>query len=534
MSLRRRLLWLVPLCSLSAGCVAEPPSSPVGDARSVRDNPAVGHFPGDGTLAGGALAGDGGVSDAGTDVVTVSAPIRYLTASGLTTLPGQLASVPQILVPQGDGTFVTVNGSLDPSGSYVFSNIPKGTYYLKNGIGYVVTDARAVDVGYDQLGRSDAVRVTGLSSTVVNFNLSNLSPWNSADPYAGFQMTSGEVDLGGAAYPNVYPATGATALAGSGQLDNYTGEIPQFDAAKGDRAWVTQISSADAGTLPDGGTLTYTAVTRGLNLPAFSFNGSSAMTVQGTMVDPPRTTIPFEWRLSTYAAQGTAVHPQATVDYSDLYVLPAANGLANGWFGYSGELLTLDVPPNTGDLVRRVSFGNPYPSTWGVVGEVNHAFRVGVQVPGFSLTSAYGYLTEMDQLDRMIASPIALHLSPPRELTIDGVSAYTSRMVGSASPVIAWKPPAIGVPTAGYSVRLNKYSRYGSTNTLRRTRAATFYVGPAVTELRLPPGILEPAQNYVVEVVAMGGPGDVSRAPYRLDVLPQYRASALTSVFFTP
>ncbi|MFL5351437.1 hypothetical protein [Archangium sp.] len=532
MSLRRRLLWLFPLCSLSAGCVAEPPSSPVGDERSVRDNPSVGHFPGDGPLAGGALAGDGGVADAGTDVVTVSASIRYLTASGLTTLPGQLASVPQLLVPQGDGTFVTVNGTLDASGSYVFSNIPKGTYYLKNGTGYVVTDARAVDVGYDQLGRSDAVRLTGVTSTSLNFNLANLSAW---DPGAGFQMSSGEVDLMGAASLDVFPATGATALIGSGRLDNYTGEMPRFEAAKGDRAWVTQFSTQDAGTLPDGGTLKYTAVTRGLNLPAFSFDGGSPISVQGTMVDPPRTTIPFEWRMSSYAAQSASVHPQAAGYYSDLYVLPAAHGLANGWIGYSGELLTLDVPPNTGDLVRRVSFGNPYPSTWGVVGEVSHGFRVDVVVPGFNPTSAYGYLTEMDQLDRMIASPISLHLSPPRELTVDGVSAYISRMVGSVSPVIAWKPPAIGVPTAGYSVRLNKYSRTTPTSlNLKRTRMATFYVGPSATEVRLPPGVLEPATSYVVEVVAMSGAGDVSRAPYFVDVLPQYRASALTSVFFTP
>jgi hypothetical protein len=533
MSLRRRWLWLFPLCSLSVGCVSEPQESSGGSDRSVRDNPHV-NLPGDGVLVGG-FAGDGGVPDAGPDAVTVSAPMRYFTASGVEARPGNLASVPQILVPQADGTFITYDGVSDGAGGYVFSNIPQGTYYLKNGSGYIVTDARAVDVGYDMLGRADAQKLPGVYSAQLQFNVSNLAPW---DPGANFQMVSGELDMMGAvSYLDAPPATGGTTWVGSELMDSYIGEMPRFEAARGDRAWVNQFSTLDAGTLPDAGTLTYTAVSRSSYLEPFSFDGTQSILVQGAMTDPPDSVFPLEWRVPSFLGQATAVHPQATPSGASFSVVPAAHGLANGWIGYSGELLTLGLPTShTDDLVRRLSFGNPYPSSWGVVGQVSHSFQTTVQVPGYSPRSNVASITQWDRLDRLIANPISLRLSPPRELTLDGVSAYSPRMVGSASPVIGWKPPAIGTPRAGYSIRLYKYAPYGSGSTyLQRRSMATFYVGPSVTELRLPSSVLEPAQNYTVEVSALDTSGDLTRAPYRaISFLPYARASAITSVFTTP
>ncbi len=532
MSLRRRLSWLFPVCSLAVGCAAEFPESPAGGDRSIRDNPHLGDSPGGGILASDSLIADGGVPDAGSDGVRVSAQMRYLTASGLETRPGRLSAAPQVLVPQADGTFTTYNGTPDGTGGYVFSGVPLGTYYLKNGTGYIVTEAREVDVGYDLLGRSDAVTLSGVTEAQLDFNLTNLAPW---EPGTLFQLATGELDT----YGNVYsfstpPANGATALNGNGELG--MAQMLRFEAARGDRAWVNQISTLNAGTLQDGGTLEYSAVTRSIQLPPFSFDGTAPIPVEGTMVAPPPTTFPFEWRVSSFVAQAPAVHPQATPSSSGFYVSPAAHGLANGWIGYSGELLSLSPPTSyTQDLVRRVSFANPYPSTWGVVGQVSHSFRTTVNVPGFNPTSISGYIHQFDQLDRLIASPMTLRLSPPRELTLDGVSAYTWRMVGSASPVIAWKPPAIGAPTAGYTLRLYKYSRASSTSLdLRRTRVASFYVGSSTTQLRLPLGILEPAQNYALEVIAMATPGDLTRSPYRLNRLPSYSASSVTSLFTTP
>jgi hypothetical protein len=59
-------------------------------------------------------------------------------------------------------------------------------------------------------------------------------------------------------------------------------------------------------------------------------------------------------------------------------------------------------------------------------------------------------------------------------------------------------------------------------------------VGPTTTELRLPPGVLAPAQNYTLEVSAIATQGDMSRAPYRINIMPHYSASATTSLFTTP
>lgn len=532
MSLRARLSWLFPLLTLSVGCVSEPPESSGGD-RNVRDNPHVGGLP-EGPLANNNLVTDGGVADGGSDAVTVSAQMRYFTASGVEARPGQLTSAPQILVPQADGTFVTYNGTSDGAGGYVFSNVPQGTYYLKNGSGYIVTDSRTVDVGYDLLGRADAVRIPGLYQAQLQFNVSNLSPWDSRGT---FQMASGEVDMSGSIYSmTAPPALGATTFAGTELMDSFVGEVPRFEAARGDRAWVNQVSTLDAGTLADGGTLTYTAVTRGIQLPAFSYDGTTPIPVTGAMQVSPRTEFPFEWRVSSFLAQGTVTHPQAQPSGTTLYVMPAAHGLSQGWIGYSGELLTLNLPTgHTEDLVRRVSFGNPYPSTWGVVGEVYHSYRVPVQVPGYASSYTYGSITQMERLESMIASPISVRLSPPRDLMLDGVSAYTPRMVGSVSPVLSWRPPEIGSATAGYAIRLYRYAPSSTTSTtLRRTRVASFYVGPSTTQLRLPPGILEPARNYTLEVSAISVQGDVTRTPYRLNQVPQYRANATTSVFTTP
>lgn len=543
MNMRRFSFLLIPACATWLGCAGGEPGTPpeLDNGQSPVNTDTS--TPGDGTWMGEELA-EGCAPDGGTppgDTVFVTRSTRYITAGGVTEVPYDMsASPPEVLVPNGV-TFTRITGTA-VDGGYQFAGVPSGPYYLRSGTStYVLTDERQVDLSSSRLGRPDAV-LTDWSTTPMQVNLVNLSPWapwmGTSQPGSSLQVVSRQLDLYGGVDIFDMDPTGQTHILSTGaEMWNGIGPIPIFEADKGDRLMVNQLSPMDAGTLPDGGALAYSTVVRSVEMGAFDFkaDGTTPMPINGVMQPVPTGEFPIEWRLPQYTARATEVHPAATPSLPNFYVTPAAHGLQHGWVSYSGEVLSLQLPrASSYDFTRRLTYGNPFPPSWSLVGSASYSFRTLQTVPDGSGSTFYvtGSLGTYDRLENLVAGPIQPRVSSPRELRIDGVPASVARQVGSASPLITWTPPTLGSPSA-YQVSIYRVTNDGFPfSTLYRR----FYMSGSTTQVRLPPGVLESGGIYFLRVGAVVAPSyDVERKPFTYaEVMPFASADAVSSLFTTP
>ncbi|WP_426754038.1 hypothetical protein [Myxococcus sp. Y35] len=474
-------------------------------------------------------------TDGGTVLVTASA--HFHNAGGITAVPRDLsASNLEILIPNGS-TFTHLTGSATPDGGWQFTGVPSGLYYLKSGSTYTITDAREVELDSHDLGRADTV-FSPETISPLDINVTNLAPWmpyrRNTEPGSSLQVASGQVNLG--AFLTLYedvPAGQTSLITSQADMWNTTGGTPIFEAAKGDRLYVNQLSQLDAGTLPDGGALAYSTVVRSVEMPAFDYaaDGTTPLPVTGALQPVPQTAFSVDWRLSEYPGHASTVHPTATPDTPGFYVYPSAYGLSHGWLGIVGEVFTLELPAGTlPDFTRPLTYGNPYPSSWGMVGYAQYSFRVWAPFPDGS-GGSFGLLGTMlthERLEDLVAGPVQPRVSPPRTLTLDGADAMTSLQVASLTPVVAWQAPTLGSPTA---YRVAVYGRSGFSLRLK----GYVYVPGSLTQVRLPPGLLSSGAIHYLRLTAIDAPYfDLSRRGSTTYLLPNRQADALSAFFTTP
>ena len=467
----------------------------------------------------------------------VTSSSYFHTAGGITAVPNTLsASQLELLVPNGS-SFTHLNASAAPDGGWLFTGVPPGLYYLKAGSSYTVTDAPQVELDSHDLGRADTV-FSPEHSSPLDINVTNLAPWmpyqGNTEPGSSLQLASGQVNL--APLLNLYEDVpeGQTSLVTSqADLWSLIGSTPIFEAAKGDRLYVNQLSQLDAGTLPGGGALAYSTVVRSVEMPAFDYtpDGMTPLPVTGALQPVPQTAFTLDWRLSAYPGHASAVHPTATLAAPAFYVYPSAYGLSQGWVGNVGEVFTLELPEGSAsDLTRPLTYGNPYPSSWGMVGYAQYSFRVWMPIPNSSGDS-FGNLAVMfthERLEDLVAGPVQPRVSPPRSLTLDGVDATSTLQVGSLTPVVAWQAPTLGTPSA-YQVTVYAQGTYSPRN------RGFVYVPGSLTQIRLPPGLLSSGGIHSLRVTAIDAPSfDLSRRGSTRHLLPSGHADALSAFFTTP
>ncbi len=475
----------------------------------------------------------------GTSTVFVINTQRYFTAVGVAIRGLDMSSnPPEILVLNGN-TFTRITGS-PYGGGYRFFNVPEREYYLKRGSSYLVTNERHVELGANILGRTDVIR-TDHFATPLELDLTNLAPWSQGGTFAEnarLQFASGNLGVAGEATLFDLVAQGATSLSTTNaEMYNIAGgELPVFEAAKGDDLYVTQASRVFQGSMANGQPLNASTIVRSLEYPALNFvpNGVTPLIINGAMQEVPLSNVSLEWRLGAYAAHASDVHPSAMPRTPSFGIDVSAHGPEEGWVGYSGDVFFAMLPQGASfTLAQNLTYGNPYPSHWRMIGSATYTFQAGEVRPGSGgpprpLT---GSIMTTDYLEDLVTSPITPTLTPPRNLAIDGIPATSQRVVGNSSPVISWQPPANGAPTA-YRVELLQHPAVGA-----GTRITNVFLLPGTeTEVRLPAGTLASGEVYNVRVTANDGPGyEVSRAPYQTrDLLPFTTASAFTSMFSTP
>jgi hypothetical protein len=556
---RLALLSLL-LCTTWVGCSDAPEPTPDGGtAVDAGNTPAdsgsdAGTNPADSGSDGGTGPADSGTDggssggDAGTDAgppdnsVRVRRFIRNLTASGFVEQPEDFARNPvELFVEDGD-TLVPVTGRAGGPGEYIFPDVPRVTYYLKLGTNYVVMDSRNVDLSVDLLGRADAVTLP--TASVASVALSGLEPWfvsnppgtsNPANPSSELQLISEQVGL--SAELDSTTETGMTSVNEENvPVSTSSGPMVHFEAEKGDRGWVVQLNPRTLGALSDGGTQNYLTAVRHFQLPPFSHDGGQPLRVEGTLQSTPMNALSLDWRISSFAAHAAEVHPSATIRSNRLIVFPAAYGPAEGWVGYSGELLRLERPrEDPSNVEGLLVYGNPYPSSWGVLADASTSFSVLFTIPNEQPFRATAAIDVSDRPSVLAAGAIVPRIRPPRNLTLDGTEAYTARTVAAGAHVLAWQPPAAGTPDA-YVVNLRRLDKQGNSPFRFSMTVGNIYVDGSVTSARVPAGILQPGQLYYLTVRSVLADGyDVSAKPFSLgDRIVSSSAATLSGLLTVP
>ncbi|WP_224368207.1 hypothetical protein [Hyalangium versicolor] len=436
-----------------------------------------------------------------------------------------------VLIPSGTAfeTRPLVSTSID---TFKFENVPEGPYYLKQGSDtYVITSHRQLNLDEYLLGREDVITVP----TTPRFTLTvdGLAPM---DAYQEFEVEAPNAGAAGVFELEPAPQPGATSLTAQGAMyQSAFGRQELIDSTKGDQLYLLQRLRRSSGDF------NYFSVTRALTLTQVTFRADEqATSVEGTFTALPPQQLTVDWRRSSFEAHRAAVHPLAvpltetSVQHS-LFVTPAVGGLSEGVVGYTRKLLIGNIPAASQDVNLTLEYGNPYPSTWGMVATVVHLYQVPVRITPQGPRGTVGVsLEDQEGLGVFTSRPVQARLSPPTQFRVDGADAQTDRTIASLTPVFTWEPPTLGTADV-YELRIFRlYATESAPDVARSETVATFLT--AQREVRVPPGVLEAKQAYVVRLAALRTPGvDLTRQPFRKDSLVDTsRAEALTSVLTTP
>ncbi len=472
----------------------------------------------------------------GPDAVLVTHTERFHTSVGIAVRSKDLSSSPPELLVRTSTGFTPVTGA-PHAGGYRFLGVPQGEYYLKTGSNFVVTDERHVEVGQNYRGREDTV-FSSVHDADMDVALTNVAPWE--DPDGSFlgsriQLVSGQLDFVADTFLWSSTLPGATHLNGHGTAYSLSNTFPAFDASKQDGLYVNQFSSFQGAQLPTGAPLVGETLSRSLALPYFDYTPgvSPVLTVSGAMQAVPTEGFSLEWRLANYPAQALAIHPNATARAPSFTISPAPHSPASSSVGYAGEVFNFTLPAGANfTLTDQLTYGNPYPSSWQMVGIAHYPFAFSETAPGASRARTLsGAIASWDTLDSLVASPVEPKLTPAGALAIDGIAATTQREVSNSSPLITWTPPVTGAPNA-YRVLLKRYNVSNATLWVQNQ----FYLPGTASELRIPAGVLAPGAVYALTVTAIDSPNaDVTREPFTvIDQLPLHMADTLSSFFTTP
>ncbi len=509
------------LCIPWLAC-SEPDIPPAPDGGVTEDAGSdAGTAPGD-------AGTDGGMGDA---EVRVRRFLRHVTPGGVEEVPEDFGRNPvELFVVEGE-SLVSVPGRPGAPGEYVFPNVPRAPYYVKAGTDYVLTDARAVDLSVNHHFRSGIEPLDGVSE--VQLRVLDVEPWfGPRDPFAPYpRLNFFSEEVGYAALPLVrLEREGQSQVAESISLP----ALPWFDPARGDRAWVIQLSPRVLGQNPDGSLRHYLTAVGALHLPPLSHDGIGPLRIEGRLKRLEMREVTVDWRTTEFVSAAAEAHPLATVSSTTLRLYPALAAPAGGWDSRF-ELLQL-AGPQTGayDVQGALAYGNPSPSQEPVVGRATVSsvltFMPPEEAPVQLLTVT---LSVTGPLSQLAAGPIRPGVLPPRDLRVDGLEASSSRTLAAGGHVVSWQPPSQGTPDAYVLSLMLLHSEQEARYFLPEAR---LYVDGGATSVRLPSHLMQPGQRYALALEAVRSEGyAVSDRPLTLsNRLSVSRAQTLSGLLSLP
>lgn len=437
------------------------------------------------------------------------------------------STVVAALVP-GEGEnpiFTEYPGSGSADGTYTIPRVPLGMYYFRLGSSYLLTSARAPDLGFVTIGRSGG-SIADIRPTSLVFTVNNLSPWQANDQFMIVVTTGNANDWGSEDRMTNPPVVGSTDLVGA-ELDWTLATSPQLiEGTAGDRLHLIQLVYGLSTTSQP-----FVAAHRIFSPASFDMINGQSTALSGVATEIPlNQSMTVTARLEEFDRHRTAINPNAVARAPwSLRVTGQPLASTHGRITRQPSLLfnfNIDPAMPVALDLGTVSYGNPFPSTWEEVGSITTNYVVSYALPGATEALSEAVIYNHVAAAALPAAAQAPRISPIRELQVNGSDAFIDADGISLTPTLSWSEPALGTPT-GYIVIAHRLTV--SAGATRISEAARFYL--ADTTLRIPPEILRTGEYYFFRVVALTrARGDFQDAPFRL-TLPSSYAETLSGKF---
>ena len=433
------------------------------------------------------------------------------------------------LVPQPDGSFQSLSGSVGANGDFEIPNVPAGFYWLKlapHGIYW--TSSSAFDMGSDLFLISNVV-APSTSTTYFNFNFTALDPRSASGLF--------QFDTFDAPVPHYSASTNAGSTTFSGGLA--ISSNLDFSVVK--NAFVRQYEPTALGSA------------NGYVLgPELTLSNLALMTGgQNTISGVLNPTIPASINLSVQGSAWTPlfdhVAPTTPTSIGGGFYLSVQPYIASGGPNISNPqlidliwtkpnisspgFLSADCvanPPLTMDVdAGAVQYGDPFPAAWRRTFRVCHAASAAVPIPGTGQSQSISVRSsQTTSLPTTTVKPLLSAVLNPK---INGADLFTASTVSSTGVTLSWDPPAIGTPF-GYDVQIMSPTTLpgGIVNYLSLTTLAT-----AKTSITIPPIFLASGHTYLFVITALAdGKANMETSPHRSS-LPIANADVLSAPITT-
>lgn len=473
------------------------------------------------------------------------------TASGSAKVPLDWTKIParppQALVPQPDGTFVTVVGTGNSDGTFTIPAIPGGYYWLQIGRAFW-TSSSNFDYGFDENGRSIGTTAAG-ETTTFDFNISGLDPVVSGDQFAfltDWATFSSVMNIG----------FGIPSSAGSTTMTASYVHHSNLDYSTADMGFLLQYEPVSAGSV------TGVALGPELMVPNLSLTSGTTNTVAATLNASPQKSFDLSVKGSQWAPLFDNAGP-SVVKPVDAYISMSARPFEPaGVFGGSLNL-PLFLPPLTmsgcclftfgwpsaatcGDGVGIIqnlgiitsyppmltdqdfgtlSYGDPFDSSWGRVFSLCQTASIDIPAPGGG-TSTFLFQDGVNTaIPSTPVSPLALPVQNP---TINGASLFSTNTVNPSAVMLSWSAPSSGTTPSAYKATLFRWGTLPD-GTMTYLNSGEFYTGK--TSMTLP--ALQPSSTYVIVLTTeVDARANVETSPNR-SALPTAVASVISAPITT-
>ncbi len=525
-------------CTQGATCTSTNPCAATATLECASGNPTCTDrtFVADGTACGAGQSCNAGAC-IGSRTVTGTRTASYWADAGTTTAAPANAAASSVsaLVSDGNGGWSSYAGTVSAAGAASIQNVPTGPFWLRfaepGGSPTFLDTAAAtsIDLGYDQLGRSNVTRAT--SSTQVNFTVTLPTgvTWGTSN-LDQIQVASSN--------SNVWDRLSLVTLQGnrrSGTFrDNWftsnTTGAPLNLVVTGDSITLYHlISRTDATSgrayLAAGGqqTGTNTNIVNAQTLNVSRTLSTNALT--------NRTLAAGTWSLSAFEALRPAMNLPSGGTHTLVVGASVGTLTGNGPVPRNAPptLFIMTAPAGTTpnpNLGTALTYNRVLTTTrWNEWRGVDFTGSVAFTTPG-----ATAAVTEAVSVGRREAMPstsaLTPTLTPVQNLIVRATTGLESPASGAVTgtgltPTLRWSAPLTGTVTS-YVVEVFRLGLNGTAST--STKVATFLT--ASTQVAIPSGVLTTGSAHYVRVTARAIASDPwVNAPFRQVVLGAWAAT---------
>jgi len=451
------------------------------------------------------------------------------------------------LIPQSNGLFQPLSGSVGADGSFNIDNVPAGYYWLRLSPNeFYWTSSSAFDAGNDYSAAALISATPSNTTTSFSYNLTGLD----ATSFRSFLQINGlespGMDFSIATVPGSSMFT--TTLAARGVID--FSKIKSAVATQYEPVSIGAVAGYVAGpsvtlsnlSLTNGGNNTITGQLNPV-VPA-----SIKLSIKGsdwTSLFDRTSPIPTSSSTSTPGTStGTGVivpvivaGPGRSFNLSvQPYLGPDDPNVANvrplnliysqGNFAgllFASSSCLPDFPMTTDVAETTVQYSDPFPAVWRRVFSVCQTSLASIQLPDGKMQS----VTLVDkQITVAPTGPVKPLISAVQNPKINGGDLFAATTLKSGAATLTWDAPATGAPF-GYSVAI--YSPVSVPNGVALSLSPVV-LSTAKTSMVLPPDLLRAGQTYYIVITAQSdAKANMETSPHRSS-LPTASAQLVSGV----